>query len=287
MRNDEKRPHSHILPILDLHSFHPLSREFYRSASTSTANPTPCGLSCIACVRVDACRGLYKWELVIVCPAQVAREHTGARLTLLALARLEKRLSIALLLLLLAVLVFMTLTRGPRGEAVMVPSEESPRNVSSPKPAASKPKAPSGMSGHIHITEIRLTCVQRHPYAIKLDFPTTICTTSPPSTASKPKPPRLNMYGLVRPRSRTGSIGNKRAHSRTPPLTRAPHRDADARTHTRHAADDGGLHLQGSPASRNARRWARAAHMHELRSGASGRGSAQRLDVVPTSNDNA
>lgn len=35
---------------------------------------------------------------------------------------LEKRLGIAQLLLLLAVLVFMTLTRGSRGEPVMVPS---------------------------------------------------------------------------------------------------------------------------------------------------------------------
>ncbi|KAJ6512764.1 hypothetical protein C8R45DRAFT_1087889 [Mycena sanguinolenta] len=106
------------------------------------------------------------------------------------------RLGIALLLLLLAVLVFMTLTRGSRGEAVMVPSTVG------------------------------------YTISIKLDFPTTICTMSPPSTASKPKPPVANTI-----------LDGQRARSHTPPLTRTPHRRPETRAHARHATDDGVLHL--------------------------------------------
>ncbi|KAJ6512762.1 hypothetical protein C8R45DRAFT_1152760 [Mycena sanguinolenta] len=155
------------------------------------------------------------------------------RLALLALARLEKRLSIALLLLLLAVLVFMTLERWSRGEAVMPPQNLKNRRI--------------------------------HPYAIKLDFPTTICTTSPEYRQQT----QAEIYG-------------QRAHSHTPPLTRTPHRRPETRAHARHATDDGVLHLAALACP--AERAPLGAH------GASARaarrclwsGSAQRLGVVPT-----
>ncbi|KAJ7119837.1 UNC-like C-terminal-domain-containing protein [Mycena epipterygia] len=224
---------------------------------------------------------------------------------------LEKRLGIAQLLLLLAVLVFMSLTRGSRGEAVMVPSVNrsalrawgrrhlSLKNLSgsgdwdwvgrlksrsrsrshSPKPAVPKPTDALDPS-------------------MKLEFPSVDeKLPMPPSTASKPKPPRLNLHGAVRPRSRTRSIGNNtivfdspRARSRTPTLMRTPHRRPATPTHA---------HTQNTPAHpstratplpmqqsvsqgahvpRSARRWARTAHLHELRGGATG--SAQRLGVA-------
>ncbi|KAJ6512791.1 UNC-like C-terminal-domain-containing protein [Mycena sanguinolenta] len=195
---------------------------------------------------------------------------------------LEKRLGIAQLLLLLAVLVFMTLTRGSRGEAVMVPSVSrsalrawgrrnlSLKNLStsgdwdwvarlrsrsrSPKPAASKPKE---------------------------------------LTASKPRPPRLNLHGPVRPRSRTRSIGNavldgQRAHSRTPTLARTtPHRrpETPTRAHTPAMPPIMTYSIsQGAHAPRSARRWARTAHLHELRGGGGGPrpASTQRLGVATT-----
>ncbi|KAF7374470.1 SUN domain-containing protein [Mycena sanguinolenta] len=227
---------------------------------------------------------------------------------------LEKRLGIAQLLLLLAVLVFMTLTRGSRGEAVMVPSVSrsalrawgrrnlSLRNLSgsgdwdwvarlrsrsrSPKPAAPKPKEPQS-------TPIDA----RADTPIKLEFPSTEEKPPvPPSTASRPKPPRLNLnlHGPARPRSRTRSIGNtavlegQRAHSRTPTLGRTPHRRPETPTRA-HAHTPAVLPIMhsvshGSHAPRSARRWARTAHLHELRGGASGSGtaSAQRLSVTTT-----
>ncbi|KAJ6584369.1 UNC-like C-terminal-domain-containing protein [Mycena capillaripes] len=219
---------------------------------------------------------------------------------------LEKRLGIAQLLLLLAVLVFMSLTRGSRGEAVMAPSMSRSalrawgrRNLSlkrlsgsgdwdwvgrlksrsrSPKPAVT-PKA------------------KEAPVvdpAVKLEFPSAEEKPPvPPSTASKPKPPRLNLHGQVRPRSRTRSLGNntlvfdgQRAHSRTPTLMRTPHRRPGTPTHASamHSNLVAGLPIthsvsQGSQAPRSARRWARTAHLHELRGGASGSGSAQRASV--------
>lgn len=117
----------------------------------------------------------------------------------------------------------------------------------------------------------------------------------PPSTATKPKPPRLNLHGQMRPRSRTRSIGNntlvvdgQRAHSRTPTLMRTPHRRPATPTHASAAHSSSLVALpmthsvsQGSHAPRSARRWARTAHLHELRGGASGSGSGptQRASV--------
>ncbi|KAK7050531.1 SUN domain-containing protein [Favolaschia claudopus] len=207
---------------------------------------------------------------------------------------LEKRIGIAQLLLLLAVLVFMTLTRGSRGEAVMAPSVSRSalrawgrRNLSlrnlggsgdwdwvarlrsrsrSPKPAVIKPK------------EVSDTPVK----AEKLDFPSVDEKPRvPPSSASKPKPPRLNLHGPARPRSRTRSNNsllneNQRAHSRTPTLIRTPHRRPGTPTHPhlQHQQQQTPAMLpiahsvsQGSHAPRSARRWARTAHLHELRSG--------------------
>ncbi|KAF7374446.1 SUN domain-containing protein [Mycena sanguinolenta] len=135
---------------------------------------------------------------------------------------------------------------GSRGEAVMVPSVSrsalrawgrrnlSLRNLSgsgmarlrsrsrSPKPVAPKPKEP------------RSTPIDaRADPPIKFEFPTTSAEEKPrvpPSSVSKPKPPRLNLHGPARPPSRTRSIGNtivvegQRAHSRTPTLGRTSHR---------------------------------------------------------------
>ncbi|KAJ7238555.1 UNC-like C-terminal-domain-containing protein [Mycena haematopus] len=224
---------------------------------------------------------------------------------------LEKRLGIAQLLLLLAVLVFMTLTRGSRGEPVMVSSVNRSalrawgrRNLSlkhlstsgdwdwvarlrsrsrSPAPAVSKPKEVSDTP-------------------IKLEFPTSAegNLRAPPSTTSKPKPPRLNLYGSTRPRSRTRSIGNtvldgQRALSRTPTLTRTPHRRPETPTRARAHAHHTPAMLptmaqsvsQGAHAPRSARRWARTAHLHELRGGASGSASAPRRLPIATAGDSA
>ncbi|KAJ7046451.1 UNC-like C-terminal-domain-containing protein [Mycena alexandri] len=236
---------------------------------------------------------------------------------------LEKRLGIAQLLLLLAVLVFMTLTRGSRGEPVMVPSvsrsalrawgrrhlslkslsgrsgsgddwdwvgrlKSRSRSRSPSKPAVSKPKEPDP--------------------PIKLEFPSVDEKPIPhPIGASKPKPPRLNLHMPAgRPRSRTRSIGNNtvvfdagpRARSRTPTLMRTPHRrpatpvHAHALSQQQHSpAVPSTLPMthsvsHGSHAPRSARRWARTAHLHELRGGASGAGQASvprgaHVDVIP------
>ncbi|KAJ7465023.1 hypothetical protein FB451DRAFT_1369963 [Mycena latifolia] len=205
---------------------------------------------------------------------------------------LEKRLGIAQLLLLLAVLVFMTLTRGSRGEPVMVPSVMSRsalrawgrRHLSlkslsgsgdwdwvgrlksrsrshSPKPAAPKPKdAPDS--------------------PIKLEFPSVdekAPAPAPPS--SKPKPPRLNLHGsAARPRSRTRSIGSNtfvfdspRARSRTP-IMHTPYRRPATPTHAHAQHTPAPVPMQhsvsqGAHAPRSARRWARTAHLHELHGG--------------------
>ncbi|KAJ7366274.1 UNC-like C-terminal-domain-containing protein [Mycena albidolilacea] len=240
---------------------------------------------------------------------------------------LEKRLGIAQLLLLLAVLVFMTLTRGSRGEAVIAPSVGlsrsrlrawGRRNLSlmslsgsgggsgdwdwvarlrsrsrSPKPAV-KPKTP--FSPAAQQPDIQADA------PIKLEFPTAKEKPQAPSASTnKPKPPRLNLHGngQARPRSRTRSVGSntlvfddhgQRAHSRTPTLTRTPHRRPGTPTHPyaqyttpaptsiTHSASQG----SSSRGPMSARRWARTAHLHELRGG-----SVQRLggttSVMPSS----
>lgn len=243
---------------------------------------------------------------------------------------LEKRLGIAQLLLLLAVLVFMSLTRGSRGEAVMVPSVNrsalrawgrrhlSLKNLSgsgdwdwvgrlksrsrsrshSPKPALLKPTDAFGEFTCLSSCSAKKTDYDADP-PIKLEFPSVDEKPPvPPSTANKPKPPRLNLHGAVRPRSRTRSIGSNtivfdspRARSRTPTLMRTPHHRRPATpTHVR--AQNTPAHpstratplpmqqsvSQGAHAPRSARRWARTAHLHELRGGATG--SVQRLGVA-------
>ncbi|KAJ7648548.1 UNC-like C-terminal-domain-containing protein [Mycena rosella] len=211
---------------------------------------------------------------------------------------LEKRLGIAQLLLLLAVLVFMTLTRGSRGEAVMVPSVNrsalrawgrrhlSLKSLSgrgddnwdwvgrlksrsrSPKPAAPKPTTDGA----------------RADSPIKLEFPSVDekSQVPPAASGSKPKPPRLNLHGAVRPRSRTRSIGNNtlvfdgaRARSRTPTVMRTPHRRPATPTHPYAQHTPAPIPMQqsvsqGVHAPRSARRWARTAHLHELRGGRAG-----------------
>ncbi|KAJ7101526.1 UNC-like C-terminal-domain-containing protein [Mycena belliarum] len=227
---------------------------------------------------------------------------------------LEKRLGIAQLLLLLAVLVFMTLTRGSRGEPVMVPSVnrsalrawgrrhlslkslsgsgdwdwvrrlKSRSRSRSPKPAAPKPPA-------------------AHDPPIKLEFPS-VDEKPPapmPSSSSKPRPPRLNLHGpagATRPRSRTRSIGSNvlvvdspRARSHTPimrNLNRRPGTPTHAHTqitHTPPALPMQHSVSQGAYAPRSARRWARTAHLHELRGGKLGatRGGDQDGGGVPQS----
>ncbi|KAJ6624363.1 UNC-like C-terminal-domain-containing protein [Mycena sp. CBHHK59/15] len=209
---------------------------------------------------------------------------------------LEKRLGIAQLLLLLAVLVFMTLTRGSRGEAVLAPSVsrsalrawgrrhlslksfngsgdwdwvgrlKSHSRSHSPKPKPNPPKPKSR---------------QVHP-PIKLEFPSTQQVQSPagPSNAGKPRPPRLNLRAhSPRPRSRTRSLTNtavydgQRARPRTPTLLRTPHWRPRTPTQAYTPSLPSTLApgpiqhsiSQGSHAPRSARRWARSAHLHEIR----------------------
>ncbi|KAF8194337.1 UNC-like C-terminal-domain-containing protein [Mycena galopus ATCC 62051] len=227
---------------------------------------------------------------------------------------LEKRLGIAQLLLLLAVLVFMTLTRGSRGEAVMVPSVNLSRSALRAwgrRNLSLKNLSRSTEGDWDWVARLRSRSRSPKPTTrpkevsdgtpIKLEFPSSSTEEEEkppvlPNTASKPKPPRLNLHGPVRPRSRTRSIGSnvslvdggQRAHSRTPTLARTPHRRPETPTrahqyaHTpamlpvTHSLSQG----SGSHAPRSARHWARTAHLHELRGGASG--SAQRLGVATT-----
>ncbi|KAJ7505863.1 hypothetical protein B0H11DRAFT_1976462 [Mycena galericulata] len=234
---------------------------------------------------------------------------------------LEKRLGIAQLLLLLAVLVFMTLTRGSRGEAAVVMPSASMmsraalrawgrRNLSlrslggsgdwdwvgrlksqsrsrsqSPKPAKERERGKGK---------------EKDDPPIKLEFPTVdekpkhspgIGVGLPPSSASKPKPARLTLHTHGRPRSRTRSIGNGNTvllydspRVRTPTRARTPHRRPATPTHPyatpnyalahAHGQTPSSLPMQhsvsqGQGAPRSARRWARTAHLHELRGGAS------------------
>ncbi|KAJ6554970.1 UNC-like C-terminal-domain-containing protein [Mycena vulgaris] len=121
---------------------------------------------------------------------------------------------------------------------------------------------------------------------IKLEFPSADEKPRAPP-GSKPKPPRLNLHGhAVRPRSRTRSTGSTtlvfdgpRARSRTP-IMRTPYRRPATPTHA-HAqhtpANLAALPMQqsvsqGAHAPRSARRWARTAHLHELRGARVGAG---------------
>ncbi|KAJ7626580.1 UNC-like C-terminal-domain-containing protein, partial [Mycena polygramma] len=165
---------------------------------------------------------------------------------------LEKRLGIAQLLLLLAVLVFMSLTRGSRGEAVMpmVPSmSRSALRAWGRRNLSLKSLSGSGSGDWDWVRRLKSRSRSRSPAPApapalapkskdapdhpptKVEFPSAEKPLAPPNTASKPKPPRLNLHGPVRPRSRTRSIGNNtlvfdgsRARSRTPTLMRTPHR---------------------------------------------------------------
>ncbi|KAJ7036188.1 hypothetical protein C8F04DRAFT_1339720 [Mycena alexandri] len=122
---------------------------------------------------------------------------------------LEKRLGIAQLLLLLAVLVFMMLTRGLRGEPVMVPS-------------VSRSALRAWDRRHLSLKGEQGS---RDTWDWVGRFKTLSCIRSPSKPAvSKPKEPG-------RPRLRTRSIGNNtvvfdagpRARSRTSTLMRTPH----------------------------------------------------------------
>ncbi|KAJ7162915.1 UNC-like C-terminal-domain-containing protein [Mycena filopes] len=217
---------------------------------------------------------------------------------------LEKRLGIAQLLLLLAVLVFMTLTRGSRGEPVMVPSVSRSalrawgRRHLSLKSLSGR--SGSGSGDWDWVGRLKSRSRSRSPTKpvvpkaepdppIKLEFPSVDEKPPfPPSSASKPKPPRLTLHTPAgRPRSRTRSIGNNtlifdgpRARSRTPTLMRTPHRRPSTPVHAHALAQQqqpspavpGTLPLpiahsvsHPSHAPRSARRWARTAHLHELR----------------------
>ncbi|KAJ7726532.1 UNC-like C-terminal-domain-containing protein [Mycena metata] len=225
---------------------------------------------------------------------------------------LEKRLGIAQLLLLLAVLVFMTLTRGSRGEPVMVPSVSRSALRAWGRRHLSL-KSLSGRSGSGDdwdwVGRLKSRSRSRSPSKpavlkpksepdppIKLEFPSVDQKpTIPPIGASKPKPPRLNLHTpAVRPRARALSIGNNtlvfdtgpRARSRTPTLMRTPHRRPATPVHAHALSQQQHLPAvpstlpmthsvsHGSHAPRSARRWARTAHLHELRGGASGAGPA-------------
>ncbi|KAF7365626.1 V-type proton ATPase proteolipid subunit [Mycena venus] len=227
---------------------------------------------------------------------------------------LEKRLGIAQLLLLLAVLVFMTLTRGSRGEAVMAPSVSRSalrawgrRNLSLKSLSLSRSGGGSGDWDWVARLRSRSRSPKPAPKPkqepsdtvtpVKLEFPSAEKEKLfvPPNSVSvsKPRPPRLNLQGQgpVRPRSRTRSIGNntlvsdQRMYSRTPTLARTPHRRPGTPTHAHAHARDTPAALplpithsvsQGAHAPRSARRWARTAHLHELR------GSAQKLSIATT-----
>ncbi|KAF7374448.1 Sad1-unc-like c-terminal [Mycena sanguinolenta] len=164
---------------------------------------------------------------------------------------LEKRLGISQQLL-LPVLVFMTPTRG------------SLRNLSGSGDWVARLRSQTR-----NLTQLSQDHKNRRIGSFKVKFLTNAEEKPPvpPTTASKPKPPRLNLYGPARPRSRTRSIGNtvvvegQRAHSRTPTLGRTPHRRPETPTRA-HAHTPAVLPIMhsvshGSHAPRSARRWAR------------------------------
>ncbi|KAJ7776803.1 UNC-like C-terminal-domain-containing protein [Mycena maculata] len=236
---------------------------------------------------------------------------------------LEKRLGIAQLLLLLAVLVFMTLTRGSRGESVMAPLPSVSRvalRAWGRRHLSLKSLSGSGEGdwdwvGRLKSRSRSPTAAQNPhakddpPSSIKLEFPAApaadeekpVVGASPGapgvrSSKPKPTPPRLNLYNSVaRPRSRTRSIGSNtilydspRAHSRTPTLARTPYRRPATPTQGQGRHTPAHAHAQYTPsraqhtplpmqqslsqghAPRSARRWARTAHLHELRGGGGG-----------------
>ena len=194
-------------------------------------------------------------------------------LTRIAQVVLEKRLGIAQLCLLLAVLVFLSVTRGSPGEfhapprradtmrggwgrrSLKLSGDWVSRLRSGPPPPLPLP----------HDNNAPTSTQPPPPPPTSATIPNTSTTTPTTSRYRRPplfltpthRAPALRSAGIARPRTATTTTTT--THARPMP---AP---SPVRRSSSHGGSGGGGAPSIGPVPRSARRWARSAHLHEVR----------------------
>ncbi|KAH8982199.1 UNC-like C-terminal-domain-containing protein [Lactarius hatsudake] len=187
---------------------------------------------------------------------------------------LEKRLGIAQLCLLLAVLVFLSVTRGSPGEFHVPPRRADAMRKWGQRSLAlsgdwvsrlrsGPPAHPNGENTHAAGAD------SSHPRSLpNIATPTSSSRQRRPPLFLTPthRAPALRSTGILRPRTTTTATSTYARSGATSPVpvpvpATAP---ASAPSPVRRSSSHSGGSLVG-PVPRSARRWARSAHLHEVR----------------------
>ncbi|KAH9040220.1 UNC-like C-terminal-domain-containing protein [Lactarius hengduanensis] len=188
---------------------------------------------------------------------------------------LEKRLGIAQLCLLLAVLVFLSVTRGSPGEFHVPPRRADAMRKWGQRSLALSgdwvSRLRSGPPAHPNGENIPMPhpgADSSHPRSL----PANSNNIATPSRQRRPplfltpthlhhRAPALRSTGISRPRTTTTTTTYARSGATSPVPATAP---ASAPSPVRRSSSHSGGSLIG-PVPRSARRWARSAHLHEVR----------------------